>query len=402
MGTKDHQLTIKKYIDDNYHTNQELAKAIHAHPEVSNHEYYSSDLLSGQLTSYGFHVEKNVAGHPTAFDARYKASKPGATIVLLAEYDALPGIGHACGHNLYGNYSILAAAALKQVIDDIGGEIRVYGTPGEEGGENGSAKGSFVKYGYFDDVDAALSTHPGVKYRPTARLKAVKPVDIVFHGKSAHAAGNPEDGRSALEALIQTYNGINALRLYLPEDVNIHGVITNGGEAPNVIPDYASARFYLRANSKFTAQDVYDKVEKVVAGAALTTGTTYEFGLFQNAVDDMVLTPLFEEVYAAHYKDLHIPESEIETTSMSSGSSDVGNVSHVVPTIEPYTLISDVDIPGHSEAFKAAALSERGMNSIPIAAKLLALTALDLYEDEQLLERIKAQHAENLRLQEKH
>lgn len=402
MATKDYQLAIKQFIDENYQTHQELARAIHAHPEVSNHEYYSSDLLAGQLEAYGFHVDKNVAGHPTAFDARYKASKPGATIVLLAEYDALPGIGHACGHNLYGNYSILAGAALKQIIDNIGGEIRVYGTPGEEGGENGSAKGSFVKYGYFDDVDAALSSHPGVKYQPSARLKAVKPVDIVFHGKSAHAAGNPEDGRSALEALIQTYNGINSLRLYLPDDVNIHGIITNGGEAPNVIPDYASARFYLRANTKFDAQDVYDKVEKVVEGAALTTGTTYEFGLFQNAVDDMVLTPLFEEVYASHYADLHIPESEIGTESVSSGSSDVGNVSHVVPTIEPYTSISETFIPGHSEAFKAAAISERGLNSIPIAAKLLALTALDLFEDEPLLERIKAQHAKNLRLQEQH
>ena len=242
MTKQERYATIKEFIQGKLPEYKELALDIHDHPEVSNYEVYSSDALIEQLKKEGFEVVKDVAGHHTGFDARYKSGKPGPTLAFLAEYDALPGIGHACGHNLFGSYSVLAGAALKEVIDEVGGEVRVYGTPGEEGGENGSAKGSFVREGFFDDVDAGLCVHPGYRYARTSKSLANDPVDIKFYGVASHAAGAPEKGISALEALIQTFNGINALRLFLPKDVNIHGVITNGGEAANVIPEFASAR----------------------------------------------------------------------------------------------------------------------------------------------------------------
>lgn len=398
MTTRNEKDTvIKNFIAKKLPEYQAVALDIHDHPEVSNYEVYSSDALITQLKKEGFEVTKNVAGHHTGFDARYQSGKPGPTLSFLAEFDALPGIGHACGHNLFGNYSCLAAAALKEVINEVGGEIRVYGTPGEEGGENGSAKGSFVREGFFDDVDAALCVHPGYRYAKTSSGLANDPVDVKFHGVASHAAGAPEKGVSALEALIQVFNGINSLRLFLPKDVNIHGIITDGGVAANVIPEYAAGRFYLRAKNRATLDDVYQKVENIIKGAALATGATYEFGLFQNAVDDVIVTPSFDELFFSHGEAAGVPEDEIDNTVRASfGSSDVGNVSQVVPTIQPNVSISDDYIAGHSVEFKAAARSEKGLNSIGIAAELLAETALDLLEDPELLAKIKADHKASL------
>lgn len=397
MAREEKYATIKSFVQERLPQYKEIALDIHDHPEVSNYEVYSSDALINQLKKEGFEVVKDVAGHHTGFDARYKAEKAGPTIAFLAEYDALPGIGHACGHNLFGTYAVLAGSALKQVIDEVGGEIRVYGTPGEEGGENGSAKGSFVREGFLDDVDAALCVHPAHLYSYTSKGLANDPVDIKFYGVASHAAGSPEKGISALEALLQVFNGINGLRLYLPKDVNIHGIITDGGVAANVIPEYAAGRFYLRAANRSTLNDVYKKVENIVKAAALSTGATYEFGLFQNSVDDIILTPSFDDVFFSHAEAAGVPAEEIDTKIRPSlGSSDVGNISQVVPTIQPTVSISDDYIAGHSIEFKAAARSEKGLNSIAIAAEFLAKTALDLIEEPELLEKIKAEHKESL------
>lgn len=385
--------SFKEAIQQRLTEYQALALDIHDHPEVSNYEFYSSDALIKQLEKEGFSVTKDVAGHRTGFDARYASGKPGPTIAFLAEFDALPGIGHACGHNLFGTYSVLAASVLRERIAEIGGEIRVYGTPGEEGGENGSAKGSFVREGFFEDVDAALCVHPAYRYGKTTESLANDPVDIKFHGVASHAAAAPEKGVNALEALIQVFNGINALRLQLPKDVNIHGIITDGGVAANVIPEYAAGRFYLRAKNRQTLNEVYQKVENIVKGAALSTGTSYEFGLFQNSVDDVIVTPSFDALFFSHANAAGVPDEEIETKEQTSlGSSDVGNVSHVIPTIQPTVSISDEYIAGHSEEFKEAARSEKGLASIAIAAELLANTALDLFEKPELLDKIKQEH----------
>ena len=265
--------TIHDKVAERLAVYQQAALAIHAHPETSNHEYFAQETLTKLLADEGFAVTKDVAGHPTGFTAVYKSAKPGPVIVFLAEYDALAGIGHACGHNLFGATSSLAGTALKAVIDEVGGEVRIYGTPGEEGGENGSAKGSFVREGFFKDVDAALCVHPSQRgHELTGKSLACAPVDIEFHGRASHAASAPEKGINALDALIQVYNSINALRQHLTPDVRIHGIITNGGTAPNVVPDYAAAKFYLRAATVPTLDEVKRKVAAIVEGAALATG----------------------------------------------------------------------------------------------------------------------------------
>lgn len=389
---------IDKAVEDKVEIYKDIAIQIHDKPEISNYEFFASKILSEQLIKEGFDVKLDVAGHRTGFDARYKSSKPGPIIVFYAEYDALPGTGHACGHNLFGATSSLAAVGLKEIINEVGGEIRVYGTPGEEGGENGSAKGSFVREGFFDDVDIALGVHPGYEHDLTRPTLANDPVDVEFFGKASHAAGAPEKGINALDAIIQVYNASNALRQHLTDDVRIHGVITNGGAAANVVPDYASARFYLRAKSRPILNDLYCKFENIIKGAALQTGAKYKFGLFQNSVDNVVPSPLFDEVYEKQLNRYgeFISKDKIKK---GSGSTDVGNISQVIPTIHPSIKISNEYIAGHSIEFREASKSELGLSSIGLGAKVLAQTALDIILDPALLDRIKKQHLENVKSQ---
>lgn len=386
---------IEKTIDERVDEYKDIALLIHAKPEVSNYEFFASETLSNKLREEGFDVKLDVAGHRTGFDARYKSQKAGPVIVFYAEYDALQGLGHGCGHNLFGVTSSLAAVGLKSVIDEVGGEIRVYGTPGEEGGENGSAKGSFVNKGFFDDVDFALGAHPGYTHGATGVSLAVAPVSVEFFGKASHAAAAPEKGINALDAVISVFNNINALREHLTDDVRIHGIITDGGLAPNVVPDYAKALFYLRANYKPTLEELYTKFENIVKAASLATGAEYKFGLFQNWVDNTVPTPLFDEVYEEvlnSYGQVFTPRDIYK----ASGSSDVGNISQVVPVIQPHISISDTEIIGHTEEFKIAAKSKKGLDSIGLGAKVLAQTALKLIQDPERLERIKEQHKKNV------
>ena len=391
--------TIIAYADKQLPVYRQIALEIHGKPEVSNYEFFACETLSRQLEKEGFTVRTDVAGHRTGFDARYASGKPGPVLVFLAEYDALTGLGHACGHNLFGATSALAASCLKQVIDEVGGEVRVYGTPGEEGGENGSAKGSFVREGFLRDVDAALCAHPGAhKHELTKKTLGCAPVDIEFHGRSAHAAAAPEKGINALDALILTYNGINALRQHLTDDVRIHGIIVNGGDAPNIVPDYAKAKFYLRAATAPVLDDVYNKVERIVEGAAAMTGATGSMRPYQNRVENTVLTPSFDEVFRRCMESLG-EKLSTEEEAAPMGSSDVGNISQVVPTIQPSVSITDAYIPHHTEAYRDAACSEKGLASIALGAKALALTALELIEDPALLAAIKAEHAANVREQ---
>jgi len=388
---------IESFVDANLEEYKNIALHIHEHPEVSNYEFFSSKILAEKLKENGFHVDEDVAGHRTGFAAYYKTNKSGPVIVFLAEYDALAGLGHGCGHNIFGASSILAAIALKQVIDEIGGEVRVYGTPGEEGGENGSAKGSFVREGFIKDVDAAICCHPGTdnnNYSTNTTL-ACAPVDIEFWGKSSHAASAPEKGINALDALIMVYNAINALRQQLPSDVKIHGIITNGGKAPNIIPDYAAAKFYIRASTMPTLNNVYEKVEKIVEGAALQTGTKGRMQAYQNIVENTVCTPSFDALFE---ENLKLFGSSFSDNKMrpNLGSSDVGNISQIIPTIQIMMGISDVPIMNHSVEMLNATCSSKGLNSISLNAKTMAATAVDLICKKEVLEKIKKEHAFNV------
>ena len=385
---------ISQFIDTNAKIYQDISLAIHAKPEVSDFEYFASQTLSEQLKKEGFEIELPAAGHRTGFAATYKSNKPGPTVVFLAEYDALAGLGHGCGHNVFGATSSLAGAALKSIVDQIGGEVRVYGTPGEEGGQNGSAKGSFVKKGYLNDVDFALCVHPGSSSEDglSTRNYACAPVDIEFWGKPAHAAGCPQDGINALDAQILTYAAIGVLRQQLTDRIRIHGVIVEGGTAPNVIPEYTKAKYYIRAADIDTLHELYEKVENIVKGSALQTGCTSSMKLYQNLVENMVLTPSLDAIYEKYITELGNTVKHVEDVVMP-GSSDVGNISQVVPTIQPHISITDVQIAGHSQDMVNASCSQKAMDAIVKGAKALAFTALELFENPEELAKVKEDHA---------
>ena len=360
-GVASQRKTIEESIERNKEKYIETSHDIHANPEIGNQEFYASRTLSLLLGSAGFQLQHNIAGHETGFIARKSSGKQGPAIAFLAEYDALPGLGHACGHNLIGT---------------IGGEVVVFGTPAEEGGPNGSAKSSYVKAGLFKNIDAALMIHPSGKTATTSPSLAVDPLDFHFYGKTAHAAASPEEGINALDAVIQLYNSINALRQQLPSDVKIHGVITEGGKAPNIIPDYAAARFFIRAATRKRCAEVTEKVKNIAQGAALATGTKVKIHQFQNEIDELLVTKTYNDVVAEELELLGEDVNRKERFGI--GSTDAGNVSQVVPTIHPYIKIGPDDLIAHTNEFREAARSELGDKALITSAKALANTAYRL------------------------
>jgi len=389
------QLTanIISSIETNKQIYLKTSHQIHERPEIGNQEYFASELLKSLLASEGFTIESNIAGHETAFIARKKSTKSGGPVIgFLAEYDALPGLGHACGHNIIGTTSTAAAIAFSKVLEEIGGEAVVFGTPAEEGGPNGSAKGSFVKHGLTEGIDSFMMIHPGNETRVTCETLAVDPLDFEFIGKSAHAAAAPEEGINALDGVIQLFNGINALRQHLPSDVRIHGIITDGGDAPNIVPDYAKARFYIRAATRQKLDTVTSKVKAIAEGAALATGAKVNVIAFQNKIDNFLLNKSFDEAAG------NILESLGETLVAKGkglGSTDGGNISQVVPTIHPYIKIGGSELVAHTNEFREAARSPKGDEALITGAKALALIALKLVTEPELLRTIKNEFIES-------
>ncbi|PKR83749.1 M20 family metallopeptidase [Heyndrickxia camelliae] len=382
---------IVRNIEDSKELYIRASHQIHEKPEIGNQEFFASETLTEILEKAGFNVTRNVAGHETGFIARKSASKPGSKIAFLAEYDALPGLGHACGHNIIGTTSVAAGIALADVIEETGGEVVVFGTPAEEGGPNGSAKGSFVKHGLLEGIDAALMAHPSGKTGLSSPSLAVDPLDFHFYGKAAHAAGAPEKGINALDAVIQLFNGINALRQQLSPEVRIHGIITHGGDAPNIIPEYASARFFIRATTWKHTEEVSGKVRNIAEGAALATGCTVKIERFQNEVHDFIINHTLDEIVE---EELTLLGEIVEGKDSGIGSTDAGNVSHVVPTTHAYIKIGPDDLVPHTNEFREAAGSEQGEHALVTAAKALALTGYRLLTDKELLEKVQKEFQE--------
>ncbi len=381
------QEQIIKYIDQTTEKWVQISHDIHAHPEVGNEEYYASSLLIKALEEAGFEVETDIAGHKTGFIATKSSDKKGATIGYLAEYDALEGLGHACGHNMIGVGSVAAAIALGTCIQELGGCVKVFGSPAEEGGVNGSAKASYAKAGIFEGTDVAMMVHPSSYTQRTSKAIAVAPIDFEFFGKAAHASAMPEEGINALDAMILFYSGISALRQQLTADVRIHGVILEGGKAANIIPDYTKARFYLRAATAKKLEVLSQKVFHIAEGAANMTGATVKYQAIQNVVEDLVPNKTLDEVFVEQMESLG---ERVEADIIKAvGSTDTGNVSHVIPTIQPTIAISDCPIAAHTESFKIAAASEKADQGIILSAKALALTGLKVLQDEALLKAIK-------------
>lgn len=374
---------IARFLDSIRDEVFEVADEIYNNPELGNQEFKASGLLKDKIAKYGFQVDE-VEGLPTAFVARKKGVRPGCRVAFLAEYDALPEIGHACGHNLIAAASFGAAAALGSLGEELPGEVLFIGCPAEE--TNG-AKVILVEKGIFDQVDAAMMVHPGNRTSVYSTSLAMEALEFRYEGKAAHAAATPYLGINALDAVILLFNGINALRQQLRPDARIHGIITEGGKAPNIIPDRAVARFYIRAKDKKYMLEVKEKVIACANGAELATGAKLSYSNFELGFDNLVTNRTMANAFRANLEKLGCVDIVEEEEGV--GSTDMGNVSQVVPAIHPHIAITEGNVPGHSIEFLKAAGSERGKQAALLAAKALAFTGLDLMTDEELMGKVK-------------
>lgn len=368
---------------------KEINEYIYNNPEIGNKEFKAVEKLTSFLKENGFQVDLMVLDKPTAFKAVFKSDKAGANIAFLCEYDALPGIGHGCGHNMIGTMGVGAAIALSKVLQDIGGQITVFGTPAEE---TDGAKVDMAKQGIFNNIDVAMILHPAdVTYESGASL-AMDALQFDFKGKSSHAAAQPEEGINALDAVIQTFNGINALRQHVTSDVRIHGIIKEGGIAANIVPDKAVAQFYVRARTRETLDLVVEKVKNVARGAAIITGAELQISNYEISYDNMITNTTLSKAFNDNLKCVGI--ENILPAKDGYGSIDMGNVSRVVPAIHPYIGIG-CSAAGHSREFAEATVTSKAEGVLIQGAAALALTAYDVITKGELLKNIKKEFNAN-------
>lgn len=351
----------------------EISDYIYNNPELGNEEYKAVEALTTFLKDHDFKIEAPIADMATAFKATFDSGKPGMTIGYLCEYDALPKIGHGCGHNMIGVMSAGAGVVLSKVLHEIGGKVIVYGTPAEE--TNGG-KVILAEAGVFDELDAAMIVHPDGETRASGSSSALYPIRFIYKGKTAHAASCPEKGINALNSVIQLFNGIDALRQHVTPDVRMHGIITKGGVAANIVPDEAIADFYFRASTKERVTEVVEKVKKIAEGAALMTGATLEMERYELPYDDLNTNETLSEMFNSNLRELGI--TDIKEAKATGGSSDIGNVSYVAPTIHPYIGITDCPMVGHSVEMANATTTSKAHDRLLIAALAMAYTGHDV------------------------
>jgi len=370
----------------------EMSDTIHAKPELGFAEFQAVALLTRVLEDNGFQIELGVAGLETAFVATLAGQVGGPTIAFVTQYDALPGLGHACGHNIIAASAAGAGLAMKRVLPELPGAIQVIGTPAEE---TGGGKVLMVDAGVFATVDAAMMIHPSSRNAVGRRSLTAYPLRLEFFGRPAHAASKPDEGINALDALLLTFNGINALRQHLRDDVRIHGIITHGGDAANIVPAYTSAELLIRAADTPYATEVLEKVQACAQGAALATGARLEFAQSGPRYDARIPNPKLVELFRDNMLALG-QEVEVAPPDQRLASSDIGNVSQVVPTISPGIAIGSEDLGTHTVAFREAAISPAGHHGLIIAAKAMAMTAVDLLAEPASVEEARRQFAEQV------
>ncbi len=359
----------------------DLSHRIHANPEPAFEEVQAATWIAEILRDRGFTVEHPAGTLATAIRATFPGGRggDGPRIGILAEYDALPGLGHGCGHNTMAASGVGAALALAAIADDLPGEIVFLGTPAEE---RGSGKQIMIDDGLFDGIDAALLYHPCDRNHVESHPLASEDADVVFSGLQAHASSDPWRGKNALDALILLFTSVGLWRQQLRPTSRVHGIIREGGTAANIIPDRTSAWFMLRSDEQAYYEEMKAQFTTLAQAAALATGTTVEVtysGAATTMRNNQVLTERFRANMAAH-------GIEDMGEDPSSGSTDMANVSWVCPAIHPDLAICEEGVPGHSTAFRDAAAMPRADETTLMAATLIAQTAVDLYADPAIVE----------------
>lgn len=361
-----------------------MSDDFYRNPETGLEEKRTSSSMRAFLEKYGFTVEAGVAGMPTAFRAALGNNRP--VIALLAEMDALPGIGHGCGHNIAGTASIGAAAALSEALKgaDWSGTLLVLGTPAEE---LGKGKIEMINAGVFKTVDAAMMVHGSSRRTVVKHFLGLTRLNFIFRGRSSHASAYPEEGINALDAVIQTFNAISALRQQMRGDCKVHGIITEGGKAPNIIPELASASFYVRSRDLSELGSLKERVINCAKGAAVATGCSVEVREEGETNAPMKLNGAFAYAYRGALKTLGLPE-DTQAPERNVGSSDIGNVSQVVPALHPHVPIRQ-GINIHTREFADATVTADGHRALMEGVKTLGLTALELLLNPRTLDAVK-------------
>jgi amidohydrolase len=397
----DRQDVVSLAIDEARDELIRISLDIHDQPEVAFQEFRAADLLAGSLERHGFTVERGVGGLATAFRGTVKGGGgEGPTVAILAEYDALPDVGHGCGHNLLGMCALAAGVGAQSIISSLPGTLVVLGTPAEE---DGGGKIRLLEAGAFEGVDVALSVHPSSNR--TAITTEAEPGDARglarvgyrynFYGKAAHASGAPHQGINALNAVIHLFTGIDALRQHVRDDVRIHGVITDGGKVPNVVPDYASAYFYLRSRDDDYLREVVAKVAMIAEGAALITGARVEVIEADPLYETVLPNPPLASTLKRHCETLGIRlDPPIPPGRPIGGAStDFGNVSRRMPSFAVSYGVSNDIFPLHSEEMARAAATPLAQERTLAIAKAVALTACDVLADPELLAAARSEFA---------
>ncbi|MGN0735637.1 MAG: M20 family metallopeptidase [Anaerovoracaceae bacterium] len=368
---------------------ERLALDIHDNPELGMQEFKACAWQKDILTKYGFEVEENFCGLPTAYKAVYNKGKSGPVIAFLSEYDALKDLGHGCGHNLIAMVACGCGIACREFADEYDAEIRVIGTPAEE---TMGSKVMMSKRGAFKDCDVVLMGHPSFSNADSTNSNACQGFKIEFFGKSAHAGATPHEGINALDAMINFFTLVNAMRQQVKPDVRLHGIITNGGQAHNAIPEYTAAEYDVRCNRVADIKELTERLRHCVEAAALGTGCTWKMEPQGDVFKDMHSNHVLNNLVADHYEEFATAPILRTNCAVLPGSTDMGNVSYEAPSIQPFFKIGDcfsLFSGGHTPEMVEAAGSDYGVNGGLNFIKGMTLAAIDIMSDPHILADIR-------------
>ncbi len=376
---------LHELVDDRAEALLDASHQIHAHPELGFEEHLAHDVLTSLLKDAGVEVEPGAYGLDTAFAAR--AGSAGPTVAVLCEYDALPVIGHACGHNVIGTAGLGAGIAAAALAEELGGRLLILGTPAEEGG---GGKVRMAERGAFEGVDAAMMVHPAGMDLGTFGAIAIQQLHVTYHGLAAHAAAAPQKGRNALDAAVLGYVNVAALRQHIRPDERIHGIFTEAGDAANVVPERAAATWYVRSPKLASLEALKARVLTCLEAGTAAAGCTMEHEWQEPVYADLVDNDPFMALYSANAERVGRTLADPASAAGVIGSTDMGNVSHLVPSIHPMIQVSPPNVAIHTADFVRYAGGEEGDKAVIDGAKMLACTVADLWCQPGKLEEIRA------------
>jgi amidohydrolase len=374
---------IKSVIDDLQPKAVEMANHIFDNPEVGQQEYKTKQYLVDILKENGFKVEEGVGGLETSFRAEFNTGEKGPAIAFIAEYDALPKIGHACHHHIIASSSVNCAIAMSRMSKELCGKIVCLGTPAEELMD---AKGTMIRNGALEGIDAGMMFHGGSRNSTNLIVLAVDGLEFAYRGKSAHAAAAPHEGINALDAVILLFNAINALRQQLKDDVKIHGNVTKGGDAVNIIPETAAARFYIRSQQRRYLNEVVEKVKNCARGASLQTGAELEISVFEDPGNDLLMN---SHLIGEFERSLESLGETVDPEPFLLGSSDIGNLSYKMPALHPMVRTADEGLALHTDEFLQCGKKKVAYRGMAIGMKAMAMTAVRVVMDTAFLRQVQ-------------